>query len=78
MQYGYPDGYAGDDADEDGDDEENEMNEYCQEVLEGENFVDFNNCGAADNDDAGKKSDVLDPSSRYLSAEDCTVHQPQR
>jgi len=77
LQYGYPDGYAGDDADEDGDDEENEMNEYCQEVLEGDNFVDFNNCGAADNDDAGKRSDMLVPSSRYLCAEECNVHQPQ-
>ncbi|KAL3758822.1 hypothetical protein ACHAWU_007939 [Discostella pseudostelligera] len=57
QQYGYPDGYAGDDADKDGDDEENEMNEYCQEILEGDNFVDFNNCGAADNDDAANAAD---------------------
>jgi hypothetical protein len=56
QEYGYPDGYAGEDANED-DEDENEMNEYCQDVLEGE-FVDFNNCAAEENDDQGKRECV--------------------
>ena len=54
QEYGSPDGFAGDDADEDdGNEDENEMNEYCREVLEGE-FVNFHNCAPEENDEQGK------------------------
>lgn len=57
--YGYPDGYAGDNADQDNVEEaENEVNEYCRIVLEGD-YVNFNNCAAEENDNQGERKDIF-------------------
>lgn len=69
--YGYPDGYDGNDADQDNvEEDENEVNEYCRIVLEGE-FVNFNNCAAEENNNQGERKDIFSCYHNLALSPDC-------